>query len=210
MKKYLIVDEQADFLLNIESKKFIKNLHKGEEFEILTSVQIENEEWVQIKLNNNQIGFLHGDTNIIEASNSWFSKIKEYFQYGIVVIMIIFAINSAWNYFFSPYGLIDGNGKEEALQFVATEMKDKKGLFKDQYEITIEYLNDRGAILLVDVTKFVKSSNNSDFKYILYILEKDQGTKYVNFLQNYHVKSFVNKPEKSRIKEIAKEEMIIE
>jgi hypothetical protein len=94
-------------------------------------------------------------------------------------------------------GVVGGPSPLE--QMITTEMQDKFSMFKDQYEISEKFDNNRGSIAVVTITD-PKLQDPSYHKYITFILEKDQANTGSYRLQ-YNYISSINPPTDKEIKD---------
>jgi hypothetical protein len=98
------------------------------------------------------------------------------------------------------------DGEDAAYKFVVGEVQDKQGLFRDQYKLSAPILNDRGAVVLLQI---VDSNLAKKRAGILYILKRDQQLKFPAY-QSQYTRFFLNTiPRSDEIKRHAKEASLL-
>ena len=94
---------------------------------------------------------------------------------GFLFLLFIMAVATWVIYIFEIWPFASYHQKNRAFDFVTTAVQDTQKIFKDQYMLSMPLDNERGSVVVVEITdkKLSGSSNNSN-SYIIYALTKQQ------------------------------------
>lgn len=100
--------------------------------------------------------------------------------------------------------------KDGAYSFVANELQEKQKIFKDQYDLSMPLDNNRGSIVVAEITdkKLLTDGGN---KFIVHLLTKAQGfDKDSGVYASQYSRVFLEKkPTKEKINELAKDKNLL-
>lgn len=98
-----------------------------------------------------------------------------------------------------------GSGQKDKAYFVVTtELQAKQSLFKDQYDLSMPFDNDRGSVVVAEITDKKLISDNGN-KFIVHLLTKQQDGSGI-YVSGYSRVFLKEKPSKEKIKELASSE----